>query len=33
MHGAINADSTEPFTFVSVVAPGNAGYALIEKSG
>jgi len=31
VHGAMNTDSTEPFIFVSVVAPGNAGYALAEK--
>lgn len=29
-HGAMNSGS-EPFTFVSVVAPGNAGYALAEQ--
>lgn len=31
VHGVINTDSTEPFIFVSVVAPGNPGYALAEK--
>ncbi|MBA3059682.1 cupin domain-containing protein [Rhodoferax sp.] len=31
VHGAINADPEEPFIFVSVVAPGNAGFALAEK--
>jgi len=31
VHGAMNADSTEPFIFVSVVAPGNAGFTLAEK--
>ena len=31
VHGAMNTDSTEPFNFVSVVAPGNASYALAEK--
>ena len=31
VHGAVNTDSEEPFIFVSVVAPGNAGFALTEK--
>lgn len=31
VHGAINTDSEVPFIFVSVVAPGNAGFALTEK--
>ena len=31
VHGAMNTDSTESFIFVSVVAPGNADYALAEK--
>lgn len=31
IHGAMNTDSTEPFIFVSVVAPGNAGYVLSKK--
>ena len=31
VHGAINTDKKEPFIFVSVVAPGNAGFALNEK--
>ena len=31
IHGAMNTDSAEPFIFVSVVAPGNAGFALAEK--
>ena len=31
VHGAINRDAHEPFVFVSVVAPGAAGYALAEK--
>lgn len=31
VHGAMNTDLTEPFIFISVVAPGNAGYALAEK--
>lgn len=31
VHGAINTDSEEPFIFVSVVAPSNAGFALTEK--
>jgi quercetin dioxygenase-like cupin family protein len=31
VHGAMNTDSTEPFVFVSVVAPGNSGYVLAEK--
>ena len=30
VHGAMNS-GTEPLTFVSVVAPGNAGFALSEK--
>jgi len=30
VHGAMNADP-EPFVFVSVVAPGDAGYAPAEK--
>jgi len=30
VHGAMNSGS-EPFIFISVVAPGNAGYALAEK--
>lgn len=30
VHGAINRGD-EPFVFVSIVAPGNAGYALAEK--
>jgi quercetin dioxygenase-like cupin family protein len=30
VHGAMNS-GTEPFVFVSVVAPGNSGYALAEK--
>jgi quercetin dioxygenase-like cupin family protein len=30
VHGAKNTNSTEPFIFVSVVAPGNAGYALAD---
>jgi quercetin dioxygenase-like cupin family protein len=30
VHGAINSGSV-PFIFVSVVAPGNAGFALTEK--
>ncbi len=30
VHGAMNS-GTEPFVFVSVVAPSNAGYALAEK--
>ncbi len=30
VHGAMNSGA-EPFIFVSVVAPGNAGYALAEK--
>jgi len=30
VHGAINSGS-EPFVFVSVVASGNAGYALADK--
>ncbi len=29
VHGAVN-DGVEPFVFVSVVAPGNAGYALVD---
>jgi quercetin dioxygenase-like cupin family protein len=31
VHGAMNTDSKESFIFVSVVAPGNAGFALAEK--
>ena len=31
IHGAINTDPEIPFIFVSVVAPGNAGFALAEK--
>jgi quercetin dioxygenase-like cupin family protein len=31
VHGAMNTDSIEPFIFVSVVAPGNAGYVLSKK--
>ena len=31
VHGAMNTDSQESFIFVSVVAPGNAGFALAEK--
>ena len=31
VHGAMNTDSKEPFIFVSVVAPGNAGFTLAEK--
>ena len=31
VHGAINTGSEEPFIFVSVVAPGNAGFVLAEK--
>jgi quercetin dioxygenase-like cupin family protein len=31
VHGAINADAKEPFIFISVVAPQNAGYELAEK--
>ena len=31
VHGAINTDPTKPFIFVSVVTPGNAGFALAEK--
>ena len=30
-HGVINTDTVEPFIFVSVVAPGNAGFALTDK--
>ncbi|HBZ2615717.1 TPA: cupin domain-containing protein, partial [Klebsiella pneumoniae] len=30
VHGAMNS-GPEPFIFVSVVAPGNAGFALAEK--
>lgn len=30
VHGAMNS-GTEPFVFVSVVAPSNAGFALAEK--
>jgi hypothetical protein len=31
VHGAMNTDSKESFIFVSVVAPGNAGFALAGK--
>jgi quercetin dioxygenase-like cupin family protein len=31
VHGALNTDPREPFIFVSVVAPGIAGFALAEK--
>ena len=31
VHGAINTDTAEPFIFVSVVAPGNAGFSLAKK--
>lgn len=31
VHGAINTDSEQPFIFVSVVAPSNAGFTLTEK--
>ena len=31
VHGALNTDAKDPFVFVSVVAPGNAGFALAEK--
>ena len=31
VHGAMNTDPAAPFIFVSVVAPGNAGFALAEK--
>lgn len=31
VHGVMNTDSKESFVFVSVLAPGNAGYALADK--
>ena len=31
VHGAMNTDPETPFIFVSVVAPGSAGFALAEK--
>lgn len=31
VHGAINSGSELPFVFVSVVAPGSAGFALAQK--